>query len=206
MCQCKGAVAQACYIKSERGCPAPHPRVSFIVIRGVNKIRFKSANTVRSAELSFESLAVAPFTIMEGPIMRKIELLSATGTLPVDPHFGAASGGSSEEIGKGQSLLRNPDLVVMELGTEDGCICTVLTDLMRVENESYIFITVKACVLSGQCLLPLGKDIQVTQYLKRKSILKQWKVGLYVFNVAPLNNLLFLSTSYVFVCGGKLLH
>lgn len=74
MCQCKGAAAQACYIKSERGCPAPVPSVSFIVICGVNEIRFRSANTVRTAELSFESLAVAPFTIIEGPIMRKIEL------------------------------------------------------------------------------------------------------------------------------------
>lgn len=74
MCQCKGAAAQACYIKSERGCPAPTPRVSFIVMRGVKEVPFKSANTVRSAELSFEALAVAPFTIMEGLIMGKIEL------------------------------------------------------------------------------------------------------------------------------------
>ncbi|KAM7186126.1 hypothetical protein V8F20_011532 [Naviculisporaceae sp. PSN 640] len=32
MCECKGAAAQACYIKSERGCPAPRAKVSVVVL------------------------------------------------------------------------------------------------------------------------------------------------------------------------------
>ncbi|KAK4208334.1 hypothetical protein QBC37DRAFT_432128 [Rhypophila decipiens] len=29
MCECKGAAAQACYLKSERGCPAPSRRACY---------------------------------------------------------------------------------------------------------------------------------------------------------------------------------
>lgn len=55
MCQCNGAAAQACYLKSERGCPVPSPQVSCVLIPTDKGMSLKPAKTfVRFAELTLE--------------------------------------------------------------------------------------------------------------------------------------------------------